>query len=119
VNSIQTRCRCSFVNPREEGGVDDISGGSQPTIWSANCGESFGHELMFSTTFEKAKTGTNFETVKIAHGGSRMFEDWYPNNGRYWDALNSSLWSRTGGGNRWSGFIWHQGEQGEKMLTDL
>ena len=82
VNSTQTRCtRCSYVDPREDGGVDDISGGSQPTMWSANCGASFGHELMFSMTLEKAKNGVgrNFETVKIAHGGSRMFEDWYPN----------------------------------------
>jgi len=62
-------------------------------MWSANCGASFGHELMFSTTLEKAKNGVgrNFETVKIAHGGSRMFEDWCPNNGRYWDALNSYM----------------------------
>ena len=36
---------------------------------------------MFSTTLENARNGTGriFETVKIAHGGSRMFEDWYPN----------------------------------------
>ena len=45
-----------------------------------------------------------------------MFEDWYPNNGRYWDALNSSIWSRTGAGNLWGGFMWHQGEQGEQIL---
>jgi hypothetical protein len=73
---------------------------------------------MFSMTLEKAKNGMgrNFETVKIAHGGSRMFEDWYPNNGRYWDALNRSIWSRAGAGNHWGGFMWHQGEQGEKMI---
>jgi hypothetical protein len=87
-------------------------------MWSANCGASFGHELMFSMTLEKAKNGVgrNFETVKIAHGRSRMFEDWYPNNGRYWDALNRSIWSRAGAGNHWGGFMWHQGEQGEKMI---
>ena len=99
-------------NPRQ------VSGGSKPTKWDADCGGSFGHELMFSKTLEKlmleADQGRSFEAVKNARGGSKISE-WYPNNdGVYWEELKRSITSRKGGGN-WKGFLWHQGSQGESL----
>jgi len=59
---------------------------------------------------------TNFETVKNSHGGSQIHRDWYPNHGRYWDKLQSSIRSRKGSGN-WKGFLWHQGTQGMAIIV--
>ena len=51
--------------------MNDISGGTKPTVWDANCGASFGHELMFSRTLEQEMGQQNhFETVKNAGGGT-------------------------------------------------
>ena len=64
--------RCSFVQPENSKEVYDISGGTKPTVWNANCGGSFGHELMFSRTLElDMGVQTHFETAKNARGGTR------------------------------------------------
>jgi hypothetical protein len=39
--------------------------------------------LLFSKALELSDTVTKFETVKIAIGGSRMYEGWYPDHGLY------------------------------------
>jgi hypothetical protein len=91
----------------------DRSGGSKSSIWSANCGRSFGHELLFSKALELSGTITKFETVKIAIGGSRMYEGWYPDHGLYWNTLRKSIRNRNGTGTNWKAFFWAQGEQGE------
>ena len=107
---------CSFLELQNSSGVAtyiDRSGGSKSSIWSANCGRSFGHDLIFSKTIEMNGTGHMFETVKIAIGGSRMYEGWYPNNGLYWNRLRDSIRTRKGTGKNWRGFFWAQGEQGK------
>ena len=58
-------------------------------------------------------TLSDFETVKIAIGGSRMYEGWYPGHGLYWNTLRDSIRNRTGTGKNWKAFLWAQGEQGE------
>ncbi len=58
-------------------------------------------------------TVSNFETVKIAIGGSRMYEGWYPDHGLYWSTLRDSIITRKGTGKNWKAFFWAQGEQGE------
>ena len=105
---------CSFVIPRESGGVDDISGGTVRTVWDANCGQSFGHELMFSRALElKMNQDTAFETVKLAVGGTEIYRHWYPEHGIYWNALSESIANKAKSGGNWKGFIWHQGTQGK------
>lgn len=105
-------CSCSFLVPLDWNAVNDHSGGTKPTVWNANCGGSFGHELMFSRALELEMGHQNrFEVVKNAHDGTEIHEYWYPDNGKYWYKLQSSIRSRKGYGN-WKGFIWHQGIQG-------
>jgi len=107
---------CSYVIPQDNGRIVDQSKGTQLTVWDSNCGHSFGHELTFSRTLEmQMGQTTNFETVKNSHGGSEIYRDWYPNHGRYWDKLQSSIRSRKGSGN-WKGFLWHQGTQGTAII---
>jgi len=107
---------CSYVIPQDNGRIVDQSKGAQQTVWDSNCGHSFGHELTFSRTLEmQMGQTTNFETVKNSHGGSEIYRDWYPNHGRYWDKLQSSIRSRKGSGN-WKGFLWHQGTQGMTII---
>ena len=63
--------RCSFVEPQYSGTDIDVSKGPQPTVWDANCGSIFGHELMFSRTLElEIGYSNHFEAMKVAHGGT-------------------------------------------------
>ena len=103
--------KCSFKRVKNDTSVDDASQGTVPTVWNANCGSSFGHELMFSRTMELAMNyETEFEMHKVARGGSGLYEHWYPNHGRHWNLLKDAIEERHGSGN-WKGFIWHQGSQ--------
>lgn len=104
---------CSYIEPQDDNvtNVTDVSGGTKPTFWNASCGASFGHELMLSRTLElKLGQQNHFEAVKNAHGGTEIYQHWYPDHGTYWQSLRSSIRSRKGYGN-WKGFIWHQGTQ--------
>ena len=47
--------------------------------------------------------------MKYASGGTVINEHWMPNEGMFWDGLNSTIHSRRGRGN-WRAFVWHQGE---------
>jgi hypothetical protein len=69
---------CSFVRPLNANDVQDVSDGTQPTKWNANCGASFGHELMFSRTLELGMgVKSRFEMVKNAEGGTEIHKHWY------------------------------------------
>lgn len=89
--------------------VSDQSEGTQPMIWNATCGKIFGPELMFSRTLElEMGQQSYFETVKNAHGGTKIHLHWFPDHGLYWEKLRSTIRSRKGHGN-WRAFFWHQG----------
>jgi hypothetical protein len=119
ISNVYLSLSCSYVIPQDNGRIVDQSKGTQQTVWDSNCGHSFGHELTFSRTLEmQMNQTTNFETVKNSHGGSEIYRDWYPNHGRYWNELQSSIRSRKGSGN-WKGFLWHQGTQGMRRLYDV
>lgn len=102
---------CSFVDFNKTATPISRSGGSKPILWSANCGMSFGHELIFSKTLEMNGVRRGFETVKVAEGGTRLYEGWCPGEGLHWEALQKSIRSRKGTGKNWRGFVWAQGEQ--------
>ncbi|KAL7494825.1 hypothetical protein ACHAWT_006558 [Skeletonema menzelii] len=103
--------KCSFQRAKNDTYVDDASQGTVPTVWNANCGLSFGHELLFARTMELAMNHkTDFEMHKVERGGSGLYEHWYPNHGRHWDLLKNAIEERRGQGD-WKGFIWHQGSQ--------
>ena len=69
---------CSFVEPQDAGGVNDKSGGTKASIWNANCGGAFGHELMFQRTLElEMGQSSSFEAVKNARGGTEIHKHWY------------------------------------------
>ena len=107
-----THGKCSFMEATEDE-VKDVSQGTVATVWNANCGHSFGHELLFSRTLELGAmnyTARDFEMVKVARGGSALYEHWYPNHGEHWNLLKETIVERRGGGD-WKGFIWHQGSQ--------
>ena len=117
ISNVYLSLSCSYVIPQDNGRIVDQSKGTQQTVWDSNCGHSFGHELTFSRTLEmQMNQTTNFETVKNSHGGSEIYRDWYPNHGRYWNELQSSIRSRKGSGN-WKGFLWHQGTQGMTFVA--
>lgn len=117
--------KCSFVTPKKKnlGELKQISGGSVPTSWDANCGYSFGHEWMFSRTLElqMGMNNTAFEMVKHSCGGTAIYKHWYPDIGVFWPGLQQSIRDRIGVGNNWKGLIWHQGSQetwSEKKLGE-
>ncbi|KAL7491834.1 hypothetical protein ACHAWT_001093 [Skeletonema menzelii] len=102
--------KCSFKE-LDDSNVYDVSQGTVPIVWNANCGHSFGHELLFARTMELAMNyTTEFEMYKVARGGSGLYEHWYPNHGRHWNILKKAIRKRQGQGD-WKGFIWHQGSQ--------
>ncbi len=127
--------KCSFMEAYEKNGkskVDDISLGTQEIAWDVNCGHVFGHELMFGRTLElelsgddsgsNATTSTGggglgydtkeFELIKVARGGSALYEHWYPNHGLHWHLLRKTIIERGNEGSAsWKGFVWHQGSQ--------
>jgi hypothetical protein len=108
--------KCSFKEASESSNgiitVDDVSQGTVPIKWDANCGRVFGHELLFSRTLELEMSYMNeFEMHKVARGGSEIFEHWYPNHGLHWNLLKEAIEERKGEGVDWKGFIWHQGSQ--------
>jgi hypothetical protein len=74
---------------------------------------SFGYELIFSKTLEMSGVRCSFETVKVARGGSRLYEGWYPDSGLQWMSLQNSIRNRSGTGKNWMGFVWSQGEMGK------
>jgi hypothetical protein len=82
-------------------------------VWDANCGYSFGHELMFSRTLElqMGMNHTSFEMVKHSKSGTSIYNHWYPDVGLFWPGLQQTIQSRKGSGINWKGFIWHQGSQ--------
>jgi len=90
-----------------------MSNGSLSSKWNANCGMSFGYELIFSKTLEMNGVRGSFEAVKVARGGSRLFEGWFPDSGRQWPSLQNSIRNRSGAGKNWIGFVWSQGEMGK------
>ncbi|KAL9179016.1 hypothetical protein ACHAXT_011989 [Thalassiosira profunda] len=107
---------CSYVEPLGGLRERDRSGGTRPTAWNANCGDSFGHEWMFSRTLEMEMGQQRpFEAVKNARGGTEIHQHWYPGHGTYWESLRASIRSRKGRGD-WKGFVWHQGTQGMVVL---
>jgi hypothetical protein len=102
--------KCSFQEA-DNSNVEDVSQGTVPAVWDANCGHSFGHELLLSRTMELAMNyTTEFEMHKVARGGSGLYEHWYPNHGMHWNLLKNAIEQRQGQGD-WKGFIWHQGSQ--------
>jgi hypothetical protein len=130
--------KCSFMEAYEKNGkskVDDVSAGTQKIAWDVNCGHVFGHELMFGRSLElelsgsgsgsNATTSTStaaggglgydkkeFELIKIARGGSALYEHWYPNHGLHWHLLRKTIIKRGNEGSAsWKGFVWHQGSQ--------
>ena len=74
---------CSFVEPQDAGGVIVKSGETKasmtkPSIWNANCGGAFGHELTFQRTLElEMGQSSSFEAVKNARGGTEIHRHWY------------------------------------------
>ncbi|KAL7493905.1 hypothetical protein ACHAWT_002740, partial [Skeletonema menzelii] len=103
--------KCSFIETNKNDNVYVVSQGTVPTVWNANCGYSFGHELLFARTMELGmKYTTEFEMHKVARGGSGLYEHWYPNHGQHWNLLKGAIEERQGQGD-WKGFIWHQGSQ--------
>ena len=57
--------------------LQDRSSGAQPTVWNAECGGTFGHELMISRTLEmEMGQQNNFEMVKNAKGGTEIHRHW-------------------------------------------
>jgi hypothetical protein len=104
---------CSYVDFDETSAPIDMSSGSKSTKWNANCGMSFGYELIFSKTLEINGVRRSFETVKVARGGSRLYEGWYPDSGLQWMSLQNSIRNRSGAGKNWMGFVWSQGEMGK------
>ncbi len=106
--------KCSFVSPdKRSDELEQISGGTVPTVWDANCGYSFGHELMFSRTLElqMGMNNTAFEMVKHSKSGTSIYHHWYPGVGQFWSGLQQTIQSRKGSGINWKGLIWHQGSQ--------
>jgi hypothetical protein len=105
--------KCSFVEVVDDTNVYNVSQGIVPTVWNANCGHEFGHELLFSRTLELEMdyNATEFEMHKIARGGSGLYEHWYPNHGLHWNLLKDAIEQRRQGEGDWKGFIWHQGSQ--------
>ena len=109
--------KCSFMEAYEnENGkskVDDISLGTQPIAWDANCGHVFGHELTFGRSLElEFEYENEFELIKVARGGSGLYEHWYPNHGLHWHLLRNTIIERGNEGSAsWKGFVWHQGSQ--------
>ena len=92
--------------------MNDRSGGTRPTAWDAGCGGIFGPELMLARTLEMEMGQRNrFEAVKNARGGTKIHEHWYPDHGKFWVSLRSSIRSRKGYGN-WKAFVWYQGING-------
>ena len=72
---------CSYVIPHDSGGVLAVTGGTKPTVWNANCGNAFGHELTFSKTLKtEPNQVNNFEVVKNARGGTNIHQ-WYGGRG--------------------------------------
>ena len=72
------------------------------------CGNSFGHELTFARSLELRRViSVPFEVAKVASSGSSLFEDWFPESGRYWAKFNATVHSRTG---VYRAFVWDQGE---------
>ena len=109
--------KCSFTEANDTL-VNDVSQGTVPIVWNANCGHSFGHELLFSRTLELGMNYTTaFEMHKVARGGSGLYEHWYPNHGEHWDLLKSTIEEGQGYGD-WKGFIWHQGSQAAWSVTE-
>ena len=108
---------CSFREPlnihyddNQRPVVQDTSSGIRPLVPGSNCGHSFGHELLFGRTLElQLAQGDRYEMVKYASDGTVINEYWLPNEGMFWDGLNSTIHSRGGRGN-WKAFVWHQGE---------
>ncbi|KAL7456689.1 hypothetical protein ACHAWC_009012 [Mediolabrus comicus] len=135
-----TNGKCSFMEAYEKNGkskVDDVSAGTQEIAWDVNCGHVFGHELMFGRSLELELSGSGsdsdsgsnattsttggsglgydkkeFELIKIARGGSALYEHWYPNHGLHWHLLRKTIIKRGNEGSAsWKGFVWHQGSQ--------
>jgi len=105
---------CSFLDFNETANASiDRSSGSKSTKWNANCGMSFGYELIFSKALEMNGVRRSFETVKVAHGGTRLYESWFPDSGLHWTLLQNSIRNRSGAGKNWMGFVWSQGEAGK------
>ena len=126
--------KCSFVKPKKKSNkLLQISGGSVPTSWHANCGYVFGHEWMFSRTLElqMGMNGTTFEMVKHSCGGTSIYKHWYPNVGEFWPGLQQTIRARrttpgvgtsnnsNSNKNNWKGLIWHQGTQEAWSLKRL
>ena len=125
--------KCSFKEVRNEdrpnNNYDDVSQGMVPISSNSNCGHSFGHELLFGRTLELLGGGgammknftttsrtRDFEMVKVARGGSGLYEHWAPNTGQHWNFLKETIVERRGVGD-WKGFIWHQGSQAAWSAT--
>jgi hypothetical protein len=103
--------RCSFQEASDSK-VDDVSQGTVPIVWNANCGHAFGHELLFSRTLELTMGyWSQYEMHKVARGGTSLFQHWYPNHGQHWDLLRQAIEEKRGQDGDWKGFIWHQGSQ--------
>ena len=116
-----THGKCSFVTPNKRTNeLKQVSGGTVPTVWDANCGYSFGHELMLSRTLElqMGMNDTAFEMVKHSKEGTSIYKHWYPKIGQFWSGLHQTVRNRKG---NWKGLIWHQGSQevwSEKQLGE-
>ena len=69
---------------------------------------------MFSKKLWKEGQTRNFETAKVARGGS-IISEWLPQGqGReFWPLLNKTIHDRSAANNVWKGFFWHQGENGK------
>lgn len=104
--------QCSFNDPSQEipgPRLDPINVSPY-----AKCGGNFGHELMFSHALSSKADWSNqpFTVDKVAVGGTKLYESWFPGVGTYWDALNSTIHTKSvQEGAEWKAFVWHQGSQ--------
>jgi hypothetical protein len=116
IKSELTRATCSFMQPQN----DQNTWTTETNVrWDANCGKSFGHELMFSKVLEEECIDTGlFHSVKVARGGTSLYEYWSPacpeddiTCGMHWPFLRNTIRNTPAAGDSWKAFIWHQGSQ--------
>ncbi len=104
--------KCSFQYVENDTTTLDASSGTVPISLDANCGSKFGHELTFGRTLElEFEYMKEFELIKVARGGSGLYEHWYPNHGLHWHLLKETIEERSDDASNWKGLVWHQGSQ--------
>jgi hypothetical protein len=104
--------KCSFQYAKDDTTILDVSSGTVPISLDAKCGSKFGHEFTLGRTLElEFEYENEFELIKVARGGSGLYEHWFPGHGKHWHLLKETIEERSDDNSNWKGFVWHQGSQ--------